>query len=70
MSGNPNNTGKKLYTFEKSGLVFGAQFDDSKGAELSYYIEIEGVIYPLPKEDFIEIVTKMKNIYKRWTNLE
>lgn len=69
LSGNPNNSGKKLYTFEKNGLVFGAQFDDSKGAELNYFIEIEGVIYPLPKVDFIEIVTKMKNIYKHWNKL-
>ncbi len=70
LSGSPNNTGKKLYTFEKNGLVFGAQFDDSKGAELSYFIEIEGVIYPLPKVDFIEIVTKMKHIYKHWNSLD
>lgn len=69
LSGNPNNSGKKLYTFEKNGLVFGAQFDDSKGAELNYFIEIEGVIYPLPKVDFIDIVTKMKNIYKHWNNV-
>ena len=69
LSGSPNNTGKKLYTFEKNGLVLGAQFDDSKGAELNYFIEIEGVIYPLPKADFIEIVTKMKNIYKHWNKL-
>lgn len=69
LSGNPNNSGKKLYTYEKNGLVFGAQFDDSKGAELNYFIEIEGVIYPLPKVDFIEIVTKMKNIYKHWNNV-
>ncbi|MBK7219793.1 MAG: hypothetical protein IPH94_00195 [Saprospiraceae bacterium] len=70
LSGNPNNTGKKLYAFEKNSLVFGAQFDDSKGAELNYFIEIEGVIYPLPKADFIEIVTKMKHIYKHWNNLD
>lgn len=66
LSGNPNNKGKSIYTYEKNGLIFGAQFDEKKEEELSYFLELDGAIYPLPKLDFIEIVTKMKNIYKMW----
>lgn len=40
-----------------------------QGVMLIPFIEIESVIYPLPKPDFIEIVTKMKNIYKHWNML-
>lgn len=40
-----------------------------KGVKHSFFIEIVGAIYPLPKVDFIEIVTKMKHIYKHWNKL-
>ncbi|MBK8700465.1 MAG: hypothetical protein IPN29_13410 [Saprospiraceae bacterium] len=67
ISGVPQNKGKMMFTYEESGLIFGAQFDDSKTEQNSYYLAIEGAIYPLPKLDFIEIVTKIRAINAFWT---